>query len=950
MTMRDFLHEMELHRISPTAAVQALAEAFRERDEDEPSGDLGDGSPPASLQAILDRHESYRALGATLDVLHKSASAARDHAIERLDDLVARIRTKFWAYAVWLYVKEGEELRTIVTQNTLGLDAVISLREESIVSWVAKAEDGEGYLTNNTDKDPHYKRTLPETRSAMAVPLITPEGERIAVLHLESLQRGAFSQGLLRDLQTAATQLIPHLLVLRSLDEFGPQWCPWHPGVYKRWDLVDLLGQVCFAIRKALPGDDAIQCAIWLVDRPHSQIYVYATTGHAEEFITDEVLGLDASFTGAVAGCPAGSVGVVSPEEDHSHLYVPTAAGIVEREGHPFVTDFRGRFTNLRRAIAAPIHRVDSAGEAGEAWCVLGIYAEDERAVAALPSHEEMTRLADLLGEVISAYIDQRERLARAYLRSRIARRDPAADPGPIFVGSNHLLPLIDMEIVVLRPGREPIEISWGGWQQGLNSPMAHRPRPGDDPWSRWPRLSTLPRAYLSYLIEHPERPVRTNNAGSWRPPGIAIEPGESFGRLPWNDPERRRFLDVAVIAEDGEPLGLVRLIRSAGDKPFLPSDAQVIRSLTRECAEVLQSWRLQEEQVSVPAPVLSSDDDGEGLRGEINGFWSPVPILRCLVDYFQPYGPVHVGFAIKRPIAGAPFRWYPFRSPSRYWVNSGNPERMAYMPGMDWEQLVKNRRPITFNLAREEGREVMSGIRVPLLAWSEDSLLAWPMGRGLLEGVLSLDFRRPIDWNPSHVGLLCHAAQRIAEIVAPRFPGPPPPAPRPGPGGPDISMLERMRNYLERQFDSLRVDVLLRYGDDYRPILNLTSDPGLSEAGWEPVRDDLDYEAATYGVEQGKAAGRLALQVPVYLGPCRAGFVRCDLGERLAPVDARDQDQRRIVKARHQVIDAISGFWSQSIGTQATSNLQFSEDRSERNEGELIVWDQTVVWPSSVG
>ena len=150
----------------------------------------------------------------------------------------------------------------------------------------------------------------------------------------------------------------------------------------------------------------------------------------------------------------------------------------------------------------------------------------------------------------------------------------------------------------------------------------------------------------------------------------------------------------------------------------------------------------------------------------EITVFESPVPILRRLVGYLQPYGPVHVGLAIKRPAtAEAPSssRWYPFRSPGRYWVNSGNPEQMAYM-GMDWEHLFKDGGPITFNLGRKHGDEVMSGIRMPLLAWSGDPLLAWDKGRGLVEGVLCLDFSRHIDWKSDHVSLLSHAAQRISD------------------------------------------------------------------------------------------------------------------------------------------------------------------------------------------
>ena len=117
---------------------------------------------------------------------------------------------------------------------------------------------------------------------------------------------------------------------------------------------------------------------------------------------------------------------------------------------------------------------------------------------------------------------------------------------------------------------------------------------------------------------------------------------------------------------------------------------------------------------------------------------------------------------------------------------------------------------------------------------------------------------------------------------------------------------------------------------------MSLSLDSGLSETTWERVRSELDYGAAMFGVREGRAAGRHALEVPLYLGSCRVGRVRCDLSDRL-------------VEERHQVIDVISGFWPQSIGKLASSNLQFSEDRWNGSGNELIGWKQTVVWPTSL-
>jgi hypothetical protein len=403
----------------------------------------------------------------------------------------------------------------------------------------------------------------------MASPLKTYDGELIGVLCVESPHPDSFSSGLLADFTAATAELAPHVLVLKSQGMANMRSCPWHPRIHG-WDFARVLRRVCHSLAQTIEDDgvDGIEVAIWSVDRVHGELNVYATSGEAVEFVREQSLDMN-SFTGFVAQSPARSVGRVRPRDRSSTIVIPTADGTETREGTPFRVPYPRKSMGLTEAISAPVHLPDSSGAAGEARYVLGIYAYGDDAVRALPSHDELTRIAETIGEVLSAYIEQRSRLAVTYLVQSLAATSRRR--GSIAATlMNELSAFLHLEAVRIYLGTgiddELIAIKKNGKSRALHY--------GDGNWE-----------YLRAVLAHPGIPVRINNDRS-RPPAFLSRASMrgAAGWFPWFDPDHRRFMDIGL--EGGS---VIRLIRSEQSKPFTADDELVFGRLAGTCNSALR-------------------------------------------------------------------------------------------------------------------------------------------------------------------------------------------------------------------------------------------------------------------------------------------------------------------------------------------------------------------------
>jgi hypothetical protein len=250
--------------------------------------------------------------------------------------------------------------------------------------------------------------------------------------------------------------------------------------------------------------------------------------------------------------------------------------------------EFKRTFMGLTEAMAVPIHRPDSAGDAGEARYVLGIYAYGDRAAQALPSREELVRIAETLGDLFSAYEEQRERLAVAYFAEALGEWQASWDYSPIMRGLGEFLHLEEVRIYP--------EVGRSGELVALEDDGLHRRSLTHDDGS-W--------KYLTDLLAHPGVPVRVNNAKSRCPDDLSgVLTRDASGWLPWDDPVRRRFLDVGI-----KGLGVIRLVRPRQAKPFTPGDEQVFHRLAVLCGDALRNWETATRRARPARPADRTHD-----------------------------------------------------------------------------------------------------------------------------------------------------------------------------------------------------------------------------------------------------------------------------------------------------------------------------------------------------
>ena len=166
----------------------------------------------------------------------------------------------------------------------------------------------------------------------------------------------------------------------------------------------------------------------------------------------------------------------------------------------------------------------------------------------------------------------------------------------------------------------------------------------------------------------------------------------------------------------------------------------------------------------------------------------------------------------------------------------------------LDWQRLIEQGIPVTFNF-RHSDTGVTSGIRMPLLTWTE--------GRYLVEGVLALDFGGKIDWKEKDLVLLFHAAQRIATVMGRnnnRPVGPERQAPTAEIGE---KCVQRLLNCPKDRFGSARSAVELlqwRHGKECRVILGSEFVAPPPDISWRPIPAADDYDLAGSASSKGNA------------------------------------------------------------------------------------------------
>jgi hypothetical protein len=384
------------------AAVRALF-------SDEPEGQEVSETPG---HISPDYHPQDVALSAVIATLRRFGEVARRRADRLLFRRATRIANKFLASAAWLFVPEDGGFRAVFAHKNRQRDELLQADQPTWVARVAKLDKPDvAPIVPDPARYPDYKETLPDTRSAIATPIRSPDGEILGVFHLESANPGEYEEKDLKDLEEAADDLAGLLLVMRALECGDDRWFPW---LDSRFDLSQPLWEILDEIRKAI-DPTGVQCTIWATDLHREGLFVRATTGQDEEFESKKTLPWK-SYNGALAASPPGAVGVAGPVGE-TQIIIPVPGGIEIRPDDPPYRDERpGFYLKWIGSLGAPIY-ARSPQEKEEVICTFTISCFQGVQESRLPSHDELTQVAQEIGDFITGFLHLREQLAVYHLR-----------------------------------------------------------------------------------------------------------------------------------------------------------------------------------------------------------------------------------------------------------------------------------------------------------------------------------------------------------------------------------------------------------------------------------------------------------------------------------------------------------------------------------------------------
>jgi GAF domain-containing protein len=881
---------------------------------------------------------SDRTLRAVYRFLRETARTAQAHAEQQLTDLVGELGERFQATSAWLFVRETDDvLRARITRNTRRRHLDLGLDDRGIVPYVARVRHG--YYSNNVHEDPWYRQESEETQSELAVPIITRDDRLLGVLNLESRMPGAFTSAHVEELQAAAGDLVPHLLVLAALRRRDEAWCPWHPEVHG-WDLAQILNAFCYVVAASRDGD-ATTCTIWYADWPKEEFLVYATTGYDNEYISARTLPAH-SFTGRVAQGPPGAVVASTPHDPD------------------FVRRDKAEVMGLTRLFAAPVYTPapptplplspGGSGVGGEgadrAVATLNLYLFDDQSQDAFPPAATLAHLAEIVGDLFAGYNTQRQELAAAYLHQKLYAR-PRSSEDAFETIKEVLTQLLQADACTIfarqRDGRRLYCVATTGLEGAGTDGAAVYDLDQDG-------------GYTTYLARHPGQCIRKSDVQRPDEKGLpadfpAVPLNKHREKIGRSDADHPRFLGLAVDVR-GDVLGVFRVMRSSQSRPFTRCEERLLLRLADVCKKVFLDWRsarpAEEPPTAVPGPghaaapaavarsgTLPVKSTQPNVVAAVARFVRPVPNLsspRTLIDellqdmvvIFRDQHVYQASVLVRHKHAPtSPFRIYAYHSQHHRTPPTDAPyaPQSVHAGSLPWEAVLARRRAVTFTRPHAPG--IASGIRMPLVAWT---------GHNLFEGVLSLDFANPVAWTGDEVEILFHATRKLAAILGVTD--------HPGVADHVISpecftsmsprtVLDQFVSFPTEKLGADWAELLLKHADRLQPVGQSGPRPADLPHVWRPLTAQEDEDAAGFGV---KAAGdRRTCAIPLRLGSFDAGELRCRLGR---------PDFERL---RWQVVGVLAGLWcSLTFGMQRFWDVTF--ERHEVRPG-THVWGERLRW-----
>lgn len=723
-------------------------------------------------QLILERQESLASRVMKWPILC-AAEAERQHR-RNLRDLIGRILERFRATSAWLFVLREGKLFPVITQNSGALVEPILLDGlRSIVAHTAISR--EAYCAPDTQQDGYYLELIQGTRSEMAVPLLTNDRELLGVLNLEATEPNLFSQAQLIELQSRAMGLIPYVLLLnRALPPEGkPREIPFGWQFHRHgWGSAQLLQDFAFHIIETL-GVEGIRptCTIWYMDREKNELWVRATAGFDTEYVAFKSLSSD-SFTGDVVRAPRNTV-FKGRLQDFPR----------------FLRKEKAETMGLKRIHATPIYLPASE----QAYGSLNMYFFSDAGDVA---DSLLLRLADTIGRLIHEHENLQVTVATQEALSRLTQKSLAAAAS--FDDVREILcECFNTRFCTIfaktKTSRKLKCVSTTGIESA-GRPIRDFQRVVYD-------LDRDRGGFTEYLANHPNFCLRRNhllNPTEPGPGGEIVATNRFPEQFAFSTHDQQRFLGFSP-ADDEDVLGVIRLVRPSGGKPFLESDRRLIAAIAESSKQIFRNWREQERHSKSARRLLSKSKGKPRPHAVVEAFANIIrPIdancrpdrlaTRLLHDIFGIFAARHPLLGSVRELvsisetkdecARQELRFFAFHAASSGGIGAKasaepevlhSPQRLgqksiAWLCLEEWK-IISFESPKCgdyFKPTHEDSASVRSGVCIPLITWTHGKPVKW---------VLSLDFAKSMPWSSADMEFLLYATRKLSAILVDTIP-----------------------------------------------------------------------------------------------------------------------------------------------------------------------------------
>lgn len=510
------------------------------------------------------------------------ANEARRCALDHITEIVGRIagdEDVLSSSSILFVVTEGKMLKKAdvyhaVRSNKweLPIDAL------GLVPLVART--GLAKLIEDTvTTSEEYFPENPNTRCELAIPVLC-DGIVIGVLNLESPRPGAFSWETLGRIKGRMAELIPHLLVLRSLDLSATQRCPWHPAIHG-WDFQQVTQRLCRAFADEL-GPEATTCTIWYVDRDKQEVFAYGTCGCDWRFRDRQTLPLGNTTLGRHLASDHRTVAHYRPAETALFLDSQEARCLGIESGILGKVYRRSGDELPMSLVNVYLNRVEFPE----------VYGDRERLV-----EEALEELALLLPKLFEAYEAQRLHLALSMVDRELGHQKETGSTSQSLL-EYFLSQMCDVFRVpagslfgLSAKGDALVCLASTGFRCG-NLGNQYGINEADKVVEKFAiTLTGAAKGHTVTAFRQDGKAVRRNrlhDAGErGLPQDCPLQGGSSvpefiagekfvFGKL-----SNRRFLACAV-TKDNQTVGVLRFVRSEGSFPFTKCDERLIEAVCR--------------------------------------------------------------------------------------------------------------------------------------------------------------------------------------------------------------------------------------------------------------------------------------------------------------------------------------------------------------------------------